>query len=69
MLDVYKSHLTPQVLKKAHELRIKMIYVPVCGTGVYQPLDISVFGVFKEKLPKYEKDKIVPDEGTSFFVI
>lgn len=71
VLDVYKSHLKDEVLEKADELGIHLIFVPACGTGMYQPLDISVFGIFKEKLKKYEKENKVPDEGTkrySFFI-
>lgn len=51
VLDVYKSHLTKEFKQKAKELNIELIYVPACGTGIYQPLDISIFGVFKEKMP------------------
>lgn len=55
VFDVYKSHLDKEVRKEAKRLGIKLIYVPACGTGKYQPLDIRVFGVLKKEIANYEK--------------
>lgn len=57
VFDVYKSHLDKEVRKEAKRLGIKLIYVPACGTGKYQPLDIRVFGALKKEIANYEKKK------------
>lgn len=67
VLDVYKSHLTKEFRQEAKKKNVQLIYVPACGTGQFQPLDISVFGVFKQKLIKYEKLHEVPNEDTKRF--
>lgn len=50
VLDVFRAHKHPDVLKLAKKLQIELIFVPSCGIGIYQPLDRKIFGVVKSKL-------------------
>jgi hypothetical protein len=47
VVDNANVHITDRIMKRAEELNIKFIMVPVGGTGQYQPLDRVVFGIFK----------------------
>jgi hypothetical protein len=47
ILDSYKPHKHPDVLKKATELNIELLEVPHGLTSRYQPLDYNFNGVFK----------------------
>lgn len=47
VLDVFRAHKHPNVLKLAKKLQIELIFIPSCGTGIYQPLDRKIFGVKK----------------------
>lgn len=47
VLDVYKTHRVESVKEFAKSLNIKLIFVPACGTGDYQPLDRRIFGILK----------------------
>lgn len=49
VLDVYTTHIDNDVKQRVRELDIELIYVPVNGTGLYQPLDRKIFGVVKKK--------------------
>ena len=50
LIDSYRAHKQPQVLTEAKKLNIELIFVPSCGTSIFQPLDRFVFGVLKKKL-------------------
>ena len=50
LLDVYRAHKDPKVIREAKKLNIKLIYIPSGGTGLYQPLDRKIFGIVKAKL-------------------
>jgi len=50
VLDVFPAHLSSSVIEKAKSLRIKLIPVPANGTGIYQPLDVLIFGILKQYL-------------------
>lgn len=50
LLDSYKAHMQKQVLDHARELKIDLIFIPPCGTSIFQPLDRFVFGFLKQKL-------------------
>lgn len=50
ILDVFRAHMDKTVQDEANRLNIKLIYVPSCGTGRFQPLDRSVYGAVKNKL-------------------
>ena len=56
ILDVYKSNINKYVKREAKKLGIKLIFVPASGTSLFQPLDIKIFGIVKEKLIKMEKE-------------
>jgi len=56
VLDVFRAHLCEDVLKKAKKLRIKFITVPANGTGIYQPLDVLIFGILKQYLRQSYRD-------------
>ena len=45
--DVYSSHRSDAVVRKAKELNIELLYVPAGMTSVFQPLDIRIFGELK----------------------
>lgn len=50
VLDVYPAHRTKNVIQEAGNLNIELIYVPANGTGEFQPLDRTIFGIVKSKL-------------------
>ena len=50
VLDVFRAHKDKRVLKLTEELKIELIFVTSCGTGLYQPLDRKIFGIVKSKL-------------------
>lgn len=50
ILDVYKAHTHASVKKEVQKLRIKLIFVPAYGRGIYQPLDRRLFGIIKKRL-------------------
>lgn len=54
VLDVYTTHIAERIKTYAQDLGIELIYVPANGTGIYQPLDRSIFGIVKKKLSKKE---------------
>ena len=47
LLDVFKAHLTDDVLKLAKELNIKLHLIPAGMTDELQPLDKKIFGPMK----------------------
>ena len=49
VLDLYPSHRTEAVIKRAEELDIELIFVPAGLTSKLQPLDIRVFGELKSR--------------------
>ena len=57
ILDWLSAHRTPEILKKAAQLNIQLIFVPVNGTSYYQPLDRHIFGVLKAKLRSLSASK------------
>ena len=40
-------------------MKIKLIFVPACGTGIYQPLDRRLFGILKKSLIKNDRNKFL----------
>ena len=52
VLDVFRAHKKQSVLAEANRLNIKLIFVPSCGTGIYQTLYRKIFGIVKSKLRK-----------------
>lgn len=58
LLDVFKAHHTINVITRANELNIQLIYMPANGTSLFQPLDRKIFGIVKFKLRKFAKSDI-----------
>jgi len=52
LLDQYRSHMTMKVKKYAKSKNIKLIYIPVGMTSIYQPLDTTINGILKTKMIK-----------------
>ena len=50
LLDTHGSHTTPEVMARARELGILLLYVPAGMTFLAQPLDTHVFAAFKRAL-------------------
>ena len=61
VLDCYKAHRTDAVKDEAKKLDIELIYVPACGTIIYQPLDRRIFGILKVHLRSLAGSKIFCD--------
>jgi len=56
LLDQYGSHITPKVNEYAKLKNIIIKHVPIGLTSKYQPLDISINGILKDKaIKKYSK--------------
>lgn len=49
LLDKYDSHKTDKVKQYANSKNIHLIYVPEGMTPIFQPLDICINGIIKEK--------------------
>ena len=49
LLDKHDSHKTSKVRKYAIDKNIHLIYVPEGMTSIFQPLDICINGIIKEK--------------------
>ncbi len=64
ILDVYKSHVEKSVRQLAEKLQIRLIFVPACGTGKYQPLDRRLFGIVKKQLAARELISPTPVDST-----
>jgi len=48
--DTYSSHLHERVLATAHEECVRIVVIPARCTNVFQPLDVYVFRLLKERL-------------------
>lgn len=53
LLDQYDAHKTDKVKEYANSKNISLIYVPIGMTDKYQPLNIGVNGIFKNKMRQY----------------
>lgn len=52
LMDQYKSHMTDKVKKYAKTKRINILYIPIGMTNKYQPLDVKINGILKNKATK-----------------
>lgn len=52
LMDQYKSHMTDKVKEYAKNKKINILYIPVGMTDKYQPLDIKINGILKNKATK-----------------
>ena len=62
ILDVYRAHIEKSVKEEAKKLGIKLIFVPACATGLYQPLDRRLYGIIKKKLISNDKNKQIQSD-------
>ena len=53
VIDTYSVHKSDKIKAIAHEQNIRLHYVPIGFTDLYQPLDIKVFGALKAKARGY----------------
>lgn len=56
IIDVNKSHIDQKVKTEAKKFGTQLIYVLASGTSIYQPHDIKIYGITKNKLIQKEKD-------------
>lgn len=75
VLDQYPSHISGSTKDFADELNIRLIYIPVSATDVYQPLDKYIFGILKSQASSRIDDKsfefqtaITKSEAADLFV-
>ena len=61
LLDQFKSHKDDFIKKEAEKKNIKLIYVPVGLTSKYQPLDVLINGLLKQKAKKLWRQEIIKD--------
>jgi len=63
VLDIYATHITKDVKDLASQLKIELIYVPANGTGEFQPLDRTIFGIVKKELTSLHYHMKYNEEG------
>lgn len=59
LLDQFKSHCDEFIKNFATSKNIKLIYVPKGLTYKYQPLDVSINGILKQKAKKMWREEVV----------
>lgn len=63
VLDCYRAHRTDLVKSEAEKRNIELIFVPACGTSIFQPLDRRIFGILKSHLRSLAGSKIFSGPG------
>ena len=61
LLDQFSSHTDDFIKEEAKKKNIKLIYVPKGLTYKYQPLDVMINGILKQKAKKLWREEIVKD--------
>jgi hypothetical protein len=61
LLDQFTIHTDEFVKKEAKEKNIELIYVPKGLTSKYQPLDVLINGILKQKAKKLWRHEIIKD--------
>ena len=61
LLDAFSAHCNDFIKKEAESKNIKLIYVPVGLTHKYQPLDVLINGILKQKGKRFWREEIVKD--------
>ena len=61
LLDQFKSHTDNFIIEEAKNKNIKLIFVPKGLTSKYQPLDVLINGILKQKAKKLWREEIVKD--------
>jgi hypothetical protein len=63
LLDKFKSHCDEFIKEGAKNKNIKLIFVPKGLTSKYQPLDVLINGILKQKAKKMWREEIVKDKN------
>lgn len=63
VLDCYRAHRLDLVKSEAEKRNIETIFVPACGTSIFQPLDPRIFGILKSHLRSLAGSKIFSEPG------
>ena len=61
LLDQYSVHISDFIKEEAKKKNIKLIYVPKGLTYKYQPLDVLINGILKQKAKKFWRQEVVKD--------
>ena len=61
LLDQFSAHVDKFIKKEAEDKNIKLIYVPKGLTYKYQPLDVLINGILKQKAKKLWREEINND--------
>lgn len=61
LLDQFKVHTDDFILDEAKKRNIKLIFVPKGLTYKYQPLDVLINGILKQKAKKLWRKEIIKD--------
>ena len=61
LLDQYPVHISDFIKEEAKKKNIKLIYVPKGLTYKYQPLDVLINGILKQKAKKFWRQEVVKD--------
>ena len=61
LLDQYSSHCSDFIKDEAKDKNIELIYVPIGLTSKYQPLDVLINGILKQKAKKLWREEIIKD--------
>ena len=59
LLDQFSAHTDDFIQNEAKKRNIKLIYVPKGVTYKYQPLDVLINGILKQKAKKLWREEIV----------
>ena len=46
-MDQYASHISDNTKDYARDVNIKLVYIPISATVIFQPLDKYIFGILK----------------------
>lgn len=57
LLDQYASHISEETKENAKKYKVKLVFIPVSATDMYQPLDKYIFGILKSQACKIFSDK------------
>jgi hypothetical protein len=61
LLDQFPVHVDDFIAEEAKKRNIELIFVPKGLTSKYQPLDVLINGILKQKAKKLWRDEIVKD--------
>ena len=61
LLDQFPAHINDCFKNEAKNKNIELIYVPKGLTSKYQPLDVLINGILKQKAKKLWREEIIKD--------